>query len=599
MTIASPSTPEPAAVSSDPFSTRDALLGWMEEVAPYGILTTDANLVIRGWNRWLATHSGFAAAAVVGRSLLEAFPDLLTRRADEHFSRALRGEVSVLATALHKYLLPFPPPGRNYGVNHMLQTARIAPLPRADRIVGTLTIIEDVTQRECQAAILRRQQEYDRLLSDALALLLRSDQPAAIAAELFPRVAVPLKLDVYFNYLLSADATELHLHAAGGVTAEVRKTMAVVPLGEGLCGQIAVRRTPLVEGHVQRNETMQAQDVRRLGLRAYAGFPLLSGDRVLGTLAFGSYERETIAPDEIEFLGKLAQYVAIAFDRARRDQALREAQDRLSQHAGELEVKIAERTAKLHETIAQLESFSYTVAHDLRAPIRSLTGFSEILLNDYADAMNDEGKGLLRRLHRASHRLDALTRDLLKFSRIVRQDVKLAPVELDELVQDIVSVTPALQDGVLAVQPPLGLVSAQRTLLQQCLSNLFDNALKFGRAGVRATIVVRSELRAHAATSMAPDASHAPFQAPGVPAGEMPRGPRRRIWIEDNGIGIPPQAHGKIFGIFERVPGPMPVEGTGIGLAIVARACEQMGGACGVESTPGEGSRFWLEFAEA
>lgn len=582
------------ALPREAFSTREALAGWMQDLAPYGVFTTDEDLVVRTWNQWLVTHSGLAPEAVIGRQLIEIFPEVMARRLDEHFLRALRGEVAVLATALHKHLLPFPVVGTDLPVPHMLQTVRIAPLPAGERIVGTVTIIEDVTQRECQATTLRRQQEHDRLVSDALAVLLQSEDPLAIAAEIFPRLAVPLKLDAYFNYLLSADGRQLELHHAGGITPEARRALAVLPLGESFCGQVAMRRVPLVESRVQHNELSYAQDVRRLGLRAYAGFPLLIGDRVLGTLSFGSYERDALAADEVEVLGKIAQYVAIALDRAQRDQALRSAEHRLRAHASELETKIAERTAKLHETIVQLEGFSYTIAHDLRAPIRSLTGFTDILLSDYAPQVPEEGQALLRRLQRASHRLDALTRDLLKFSRIVRQDVKLAPVDVGELVEDILSVTPALQDGVLTIQPPLSIVLAQRTLLQQCLSNLFDNALKFGQPGRRISIVLRTELRPAAATGVRPGLGTMSASTATI----VPTGPRRRIWIEDNGCGIPVQAHEKIFGIFERVPGPKPVEGTGIGLAIVARAMEQMGGACGVESTPGEGSRFWLELAE-
>ncbi len=580
----------------DSFATRDALAGWMQDIAPYGIFTTDADLIVQSWNEWLVLHSGLGAEAVMGRPLLEVIPDLQARRLDQNFARALRGEVSVLSAALHKFLLPLSAAARGFSLPNMLQTVRIAPLTVEGNVVGTVTIVEDVTQRECQAAILRRQHEHDRLLSDALALLLRSERPLEIVSELFPRIAVSLKLDVYFNYLLTENS-ELQLHSASGVTPEVRKSIAVLPLGESLCGQVAERHVPLVVSQVHLDDSAPASEMRRLGLRSYAGFPLLIGDRVIGTLSFGSYVHDDFAPDDVEFLAKIAQYVAISFDRAIRERDLRHAQERLSQHAGELELKIAERTSKLQETIAQLESFSYTIAHDLRAPIRSLNGFTEILLSDHSASVSEDGLMIMRRLVRASHRLDALTRDLLKFSQVARQDVKLDRVDLDELVQDIVSVTSALQDGVLSVQEPLGTVVAQRTLLQQCLSNLFDNALKFIAPGRHLSLVVRSELR----TSPTPgprSVQHAAF-CPSTTGAVILEEPRRRIWIEDNGIGIPAGAHDKIFGIFERIPGLTPVEGTGIGLAIVARATEQMGGSCGVESTPGEGSRFWLEFALA
>ena len=599
--------------TNDPTTAqKGAMLAWVQAIAPYGIFTTDAELKIRSWNQWLVTHSGLSVEDVLGRPLIEVFPDVGERRLDEHFRRALEGEISVLSTALHKYLLPLRSPIRTPQGAEMLQTARIAPLVFGDQTVGTIATIEDVTQRESHALVLRRQQEHDRLLSTALALLLASEDPLQVAAQLFPNIAAPLRLEVYFNYLLAPDGSELRLHAAGGITPEAKKTMAVLKIGEGPCGTSALGRKPVYIPSVQDSKDPEAQLIRRLGLRSYAGFPLLIGDRLLGTLSFGSYQRTTIAADEIEFLFTVAQYLALAIDRAMRENALREAQQTLSHHAEVLESKIAERTVKLHETIVQLESFSYTIAHDLRAPIRSLKGFSEILLNDYGPTMPDAARGMLARLLRASHRLDALTRDLLEFSRIVRQDVKLAPVDVAELVHEIVVVTPALQDGVLTVMGPLGVVRAQRTLLQQSLTNLFDNALKFARPGSPPRVVVRSEGRGEEASvdlpavtaAFSPSTLHArndPHGTGSVSSTPWPaeRGspPRIRIWVEDNGIGIPPQAHEKIFGIFERVSGNDRIEGTGIGLAIVARAVQQMGGACGVESDLGHGSRFWLELA--
>lgn len=602
-------------LSTSSASAQDgAMLSWVEAIAPYGIFTTDTELKIRSWNQWLVTHSGLTADDVLGRALTEVFPDVGERRMDEHFRRALEGEISVLSTALHKYLLPLRSTLRTNRDTDMLQTARIAPLVYEKETVGTIATIEDVTQRETHALVLRRQQEHDRLLSTALALLLASENPLQVAAQLFPNFAAPLRLEVYFNYLLAPDGSELRLHTAGGVTPEVKKSMEVLQLGEGPCGTCALTRKTIYLPSIQDSVAPEAQLMRRLGLRTYVGFPLLIGDRLLGTLSFGSYERTTIATDETEFLYTVAQYLALAIDRAMRENVLREAQQTLSEHAEILETKIAERTAKLHETIAQLESFSYTIAHDLRAPIRSLKGFSEILLNDYASCLPETAQGMLSRLLRASHRLDALTRDLLEFSRIVRQDVKLSPVDLAELVNEIVVVTPALQDGVLTVRDTLGVVRAQRTLLQQCLTNLFDNALKFARPNVPPRIVIRTEGRGKEApvdlpavtAAFSPSTSYVGAKhLHGATVSSMPwpthagAPPRLRIWVEDNGIGIPSHAHQKIFGIFERVSGLDHVEGTGIGLAIVARAVQQMGGACGVESVAGQGSRFWLELAAA
>jgi signal transduction histidine kinase len=555
--------------TENPFVGLEIVGGWAQQLAPYGIFTTDIHLTVRTWNQWLVSHSGLPAEAAVGRSLLELFPDLAGRGLAERFARALEGEVSMVSAALHRYLLPFPPLEREFDVAHMLQSGRIAPIFWDGRIVGTITIIEDVTQRECQAAILYRQQEHDRLLSQALALLHQTDKPLDIAADLFPVFAPSLKLDVFLNYLVAPEGDRLVLHSAGGLSPEAKGARATLEFGEDLSGEVAATRRAVVAGHLQASADDRGKRMRQLGLRAYAGYPLLVGQRLIGTLAYGTYERDAIPPRDVEFLSKIAHYTAISLDRAQGQQALMRADAQLRRHSDELELKVSERTAKLHDTIFQLESFSYTVAHDLRAPIRALTGYTEILLSEFAAALPTEAAAMLRRLNVASRHLDLLTRDLLLLSRIAREKIALQPVDVSEIVADIVDSSPALQACRPSIAPALGTVKAHRRLLQQCLSNLLDNAVKFSVPGSSPRITVRSEVR----------------------------NDRIRIWVEDEGIGIPAVAHGRIFEIFERLPGPSQTEGTGIGLAIVARAAAEMQGSYGVESAEGKGSRFWVEFA--
>lgn len=583
-----------------------AMLDWMQQMAPYGILTTDSSLRIQSWNQWLEVHTGRLARTVNGRFLFDVFPDLPTRGLDTHFIRALAGEVSVLATGLHRYLIPMAPTSDEVGYAQMQQTARIAPLGAGDDVLGTITVIEDVTMREFHAATVRRQQEHDRLLSWALARLMQAADPLHELAEIFAAVALSLRFELYLNYQLERESGTLRLHASGGLLPAQRKKIEALAVGQGVCGRAAALHIPIVIDHLLDNTDPEAAHLRELGMSAYAAYPLVIGERLIGTLSFATSNRPILGQDELEFLPRLAQYVAIAIDRKQRETALVVAQQSLSDHAGLLETKIAERTARLHETIVQLESFSYTVAHDLRAPIRSLRGYCDVLLDDYGAEMPAEARDLLHRMLRAGTRLDALTRDLLQFSKVSRMDLELAPVDLDELVQELLHCTPAWQRAVVTVRTPLGQVQAQRTMLQQCLSNLIDNAVKFARPDAPPEITLWTELRP--AEGAGPGASHdafipaahapresTPGSSSGLPVPNATGAPRVRIWIEDNGIGIPALAHGKIFGIFERVSGVGSIEGTGIGLAIVARAIQRMGGAYGVESSLGAGSQFWLE----
>jgi signal transduction histidine kinase len=172
-------------------------------------------------------------------------------------------------------------------------------------------------------------------------------------------------------------------------------------------------------------------------------------------------------------------------------------------------------------------------------------------------------------LDRAAKRMDALTRDLLAYGRVARESVTLEAVQLRPLWEAVISLNRAgnSPQANIIIEPDLLPVLGHRFLLEQCLSNLINNATKFVSAGVTPEVRIRTEAR----------------------------GDQVRLWVEDNGIGIDPAYHRKIFNMLERVGDIKRYEGTGIGLAIVQRAVQRMGGACGVESAPGQGSRFWVD----
>ncbi len=266
--------------------------------------------------------------------------------------------------------------------------------------------------------------------------------------------------------------------------------------------------------------------------------------------------------------------VTVFVELARQKRLIQRQAENLALHNQE-QTRQLEMIQKLNEDLQEanreLEAFSYTVSHDLRAPLRALKGYTDILLEDYGPKLEATAKEYLSNLERAVVRMDALTRDLLSYSRIVRQQIELEPVCVDAVCREVTAMNPALQppNTEMVVPPDLLPVRAHPTLLGQCLANLLDNAAKFVAPGVTPRIHIRTE----------------------------PRGDRVRIWVEDNGVGIDPAHHQKIFGIFERVGNLKTNQGTGIGLAIVARAAQRMGGICGVESSAGNGSRFWIELA--
>jgi PAS domain S-box-containing protein len=272
--------------------------------------------------------------------------------------------------------------------------------------------------------------------------------------------------------------------------------------------------------------------------------------------------------------GQPARVVGIMMDITHRKLAedeLRTAHALLGDKAAHLEALVQQRTAKLQETIGELEVFSYSVAHDLRAPLRSLQGFADILLTDHASALDLEGRAHLERIARAARRMDRLTLDVLNYSRVVRGDAPLEAINVAELLEDLLKTYTQFAPGHadIRVVGPLPLVQANAALLTQVFSNLLQNAVKFVAPGTRPVVRVTAE--AHDGVA--------------------------RFKVADNGLGIAGHLHERIFGMFERLDPAF--EGTGIGLAIVKRAVERMGGRVGVESATGAGSTFWFELPAA
>jgi signal transduction histidine kinase len=599
-----------------PCSIDRAILGWMQELTPHGILVTDAQLRINRWNLWLESNSGLKREEVLDRPLFEVFPEIVTRRMDRYFQSAMKGEVSLLSSALHGYLLPFASPVREAGFLNMLQTARIGPLVERGEVVGTITTIEDVTQREYQNSRVTRQHQRQELFSWALAQLIETPNPERMVKRIFPRISAHMFVDTYFNYFLEPDGQHLRLHSAGGIPRDMQERIGMITVGQALCGTSVRDGGPVVVPCIHESRDPKAAFARSLGLRAYVCNPLLVGEKLIGTLAFASRTRDSFTNDEVEFTRIVAQYVAIAIERARNEAALRKAEGELRSHAGLLEQKVLERTRKLQETIAELESFSYSLAHDVRAPLRHIHGFSEALLEDHGKELSTDARSYVDSIMRAVLRLETLTRDILEYSKVSSKPVELRPVNLEALVKSIVAHSPGLSvDEVVAVKSPLHRVMAERALLQQSLSNLLDNALKFIPAEVGPRIVVRTEINEDTALAAEQRPSKSSMPAPLNPVsaphaapdeaaasadrgGTVPTAPRWvRIWVEDNGVGISPEFHRKIFGIFERLSHQE--EGTGIGLAIVSKAVQRMGGRLGVESESGKGSRFWIELPAA
>jgi signal transduction histidine kinase len=278
---------------------------------------------------------------------------------------------------------------------------------------------------------------------------------------------------------------------------------------------------------------------------------------------------------QVALRSRQRQYrVRTLLDQLRETQeVLERAQADLQRHADDLERIVAERTTELRETNEQLEAFVYSIAHDLRAPLRSLTGYSQLLLEDHSNRLDQSGQHLLNRIQASSEFMDKLLLDLLAYGRTARAEVEVGPVDVRRAWEMALFQCASHIDQTQAkveVLGPLPTVIAHEATLGQCLANLLSNALKFVTPGVR---------------------PHVRFWA-------EQSGERVVLYLQDNGIGIPANQYERVFRVFERLHGAK-YAGTGIGLSIVRRGVERMGGSVGLESEPGQGTRFWIELRKS
>lgn len=248
---------------------------------------------------------------------------------------------------------------------------------------------------------------------------------------------------------------------------------------------------------------------------------------------------------------------------------LRASERELRELASGLERRVRDRTADLLEANRELEAFAYSVSHDLRAPQRAVAGFSQALSRRYGDRLDDEGRHFLANVAAAADQMGRLIDDLLAYSRLGRRALRREPVPLAEIVartQGTFESRLAEADARLQVEEPLATPLGDPTLVEQILLNLVGNALTYRREGVAPEIVIGGK----------------------ASGGEV------IVSVADNGIGIPPEYHERIFEIFARLHADEEYEGTGIGLAIARKAARLMGGEITLESTPGSGSTFRL-----
>ena len=273
----------------------------------------------------------------------------------------------------------------------------------------------------------------------------------------------------------------------------------------------------------------------------------------------------------IHHVEDVTEFVRLKRLETERDRLTDELRNRAEKMEAEVYVRaqeVAEAGRQLEQANAELESFSYSVSHDLRAPLRAINGFSQALLEDYGSALPPDGQSLLARVRENTKRMGQLIDDLLVFSRLGRKPLEMAPVDLVPLAQATVQEQRQADPGreVDVAIGSLGTAMGDAGLLRQALSNLVANAFKFTRRQAR----------------------------PRVEIGSRAEGGETVYYVRDNGAGFDMKYAKKLFGVFQRLHLESDFEGTGVGLALVQRIVHRHGGRVWAEGQVDQGATFYF-----
>ncbi len=577
------------------------------DFAPDGYLVTDANAVVREANRAAAAEFNMAPRDLFRTPLLlfvdshdrRLFLSTLARFAPTHKERV--DAADMLITMQPRDAKPFSASvkigairdtqGQLTGLRWLIRD--VSDLVQAEREVRQLNAELELRVRErtaeletanlfLQSEIEERKQAQDEILARnrELAALYAVSQAAGESFDPEERLKRilgvtlhALEMEAGGIYLLEADGETMTLRAARGHSPEFLVQVASQKVDEGVVGRAATEKKPVLFDISEYPTERLAPVVAREGMQSIAAVPILWQDHVLGAINLGSRAARSLSPEELQLLTAIGHSLGIwvrnvrLYERIQSELADRK---RAEETVNQLNKNLERQKTELEIANRELESFSYSVSHDLRTPLAAIDGFSRLLTEEYAAEMPEQGRRLLHLIQQNAAMLQRLINELLAFSRSGRLPVNKRVIPPGEIATQALEELRETYAGrqveiTLRELPPC---AVDPVLLKQVYVNLLSNAIKFTRKREIARI----------------DLGFERCEGEEAPA----------YYVRDNGVGFDPEQAERLFGVFQRLHSEEEYEGTGVGLAIVERIIKRHGGRVWAEAAVDQGATFYF-----
>jgi PAS domain S-box-containing protein len=444
----------------------------------------------------------------------------------------------------------------------------------AGNIQGVFAAARDITERKRAEKDIQRLNRLYSLLSRTNKMIVRAQNRQTLFDEAC-RIAVD-QGSFRMSWIGVIDETTRFIKPAamygnfGDYLKDIHISVDDIPEGRGPTGTALREGRHFVCKDIEHEPYMRPwrEAALAMGYLSSAAFPLWVGGMVKGVFTVYAPETNWFNDEEIRLLDELTSDISYALDGLEKESLRKQAEEEVLRLNTELERRVVERTASLEDANKELEAFSYSVSHDLRTPLRAVDGFSRLVLKQYEDKLDGEGKRLLNVVRDNTKRMGQLIDDILAFSRAGRLEIKTAEVDMDALARDVwQELQPSMAGRNVRLDiKPLPKMQGDPAMLRQVWINLLGNAAKFTNP--------RTDARIEAGSSVA--------------------GNECTFYVKDNGVGFDQQYVDKLFGVFQRLHGVAEFEGTGIGLAIVKRIVTRHGGRVWAEGKVNEGAAFYF-----